>query len=488
VVSSPDSQRSSRKRNDLSLGPIVGGLAHDRAHLWGRADGPGVLYAWLGQKPDLSDAQLAATSLPLTAETGFAGVAPVVNLAPDSHYQYALTLNDSPPDPAQGEYPAFTTFPSPGERAPFAFAFGSCFRPTGENGGQIFRALEARRQADNLRFVLLIGDQIYADADAYNGIGKIACTLQEYRDVYTSAWSRPPLRQLLANLPAFMTLDDHEVDNDWHWLDSSRRWAAIPWREQLWRWLRNLPPQERRLPRKRVQDALQAYWEHQGMHAPGFELPLQINLAGQYALSAEDPGSLAYTFTYGAAAFFVLDTRTMRVKNRRERSMLGEGQWRALEAWLLAVKEAYPVKFLVTSSAVLFQMWLDIFPDRWWGFPEERERLLRLLVTNAIEGVYLLAGDLHSAHAVSAGLSGPQGRTLPLWEFCSTPFEAKPNWLARYTYLPLRSRWVKRTRRYFTLDQWNFGVVRVHFPEKRRPRVHFEVYGEKGELLGEAGD
>ncbi|HLE52206.1 MAG TPA: hypothetical protein VI755_09090, partial [Anaerolineales bacterium] len=116
--------------SDLSLGPIVGGLAHDRAHLWGRANGSGVLHAWLGQKPDLSDAQIAATSLPLSAETGFAGVAPVMNLAPNTHYHFALTLNDSPPNPAQGEYPAFTTFPSPGERAPFAFAFGSCFRPT----------------------------------------------------------------------------------------------------------------------------------------------------------------------------------------------------------------------------------------------------------------------------------------------------------------------------------------------------------------------
>ena len=27
--------------SELLLGPVIGGLAHDHAHLWGRADGPG---------------------------------------------------------------------------------------------------------------------------------------------------------------------------------------------------------------------------------------------------------------------------------------------------------------------------------------------------------------------------------------------------------------------------------------------------------------
>lgn len=58
---------------ELLLGPIVGGLSPSRAHLWGRATGPATLHAWLGHRPDLSDAQPAGTSA-LTAETGFAGV------------------------------------------------------------------------------------------------------------------------------------------------------------------------------------------------------------------------------------------------------------------------------------------------------------------------------------------------------------------------------------------------------------------------------
>ncbi len=482
--------------NDLLLGPIIGGLSHNRVHLWGRATtasalssaNPPVLHAWLGGQPDLSDAQLAATSLPLTDATGYAGVAPITNLKPNTKYYYALTLSSTHPDPSKEGYPAFTSSPPPGEHASFAFAFGSCFRPENQDGGQIFYALDQHRETENLRFILMIGDNIYADAFEHNGIGKIACTLEEYREVYQYTWSRPPYQKLLKNLPAFMTLDDHEVDDDWRWTNRNRQQAYIPWWDKFQRWLKRRPPQERDIPLKRVQDALQAYWEHQGMHAPSFRLPPQLTPAGQYDLAPEDQGSLAYTFTFGAAAFFVLDTRSMRVRNRRERTMLGEGQWKALEAWLRAVKDLYPVKFLVTSCSMLYPMWLDIPGDRWAGFPKERDRLLHFLANEGIEGVYLLTGDLHTAHAVRTDLYGPQGRALPLWEFCSSPFEQQPNKFPQKTYLPLRGGSVKNTERYFSIAKKNYGIVRVDYPDAGTPRVRFELYGKSGELLDQVQD
>ena len=58
----------------LLLAVCVGGLAATHANLWGRSTGPGRLYAWLGHRPDLSDARLAGQSLPLRPEDGFAGV------------------------------------------------------------------------------------------------------------------------------------------------------------------------------------------------------------------------------------------------------------------------------------------------------------------------------------------------------------------------------------------------------------------------------
>jgi len=473
---------------DLLLGPIIGGLSPTGAYLWGRTTGETILHAWLGKLPNLSDAQLVGKSLPLTPATGYAGVAPLQNLTPNTHYHYELTLQDTPPDPDQGPFPDFTTFPVEQQPTGFSFAFGSCFRPLSENGGAIFRTLETRRQEDDLRFILLLGDQIYADAFDYNGIGKIACTLPEYRDVYTYTWSRPLFRELLANLPAFMILDDHEVDDDWVWVDSQRRTARIPFWDRIIRRLQGRPQSERRLPLHRVQDALQAYWEHQAMHAPHLQLPPQLDWREQYTLAPDDSGSLAYSFTFGTAAFFVMDTRSMRVKNHRQKTILGAGQWQALENWLLAIKDQYPVKFLVTSSALLFRLWIDVARDRWSGFPAERTRLLNFLANHSIEGVYILAGDLHTAHAVHADLGSTDEKTIRVWEFCSSPFEQEPNQFSRHTYWPLCSHPVKAQGRSFVVAQNNFGIVRVNYSPTGRPVVRFEVYGENGDLLATAGD
>lgn len=472
----------------LILGPIIGGITPVGANLWGRANEPGRLRAWLGQQADLSDAWLAGESLPLAAETGFAGVAPVSGLSPSTRYYYALSLSIRPPNPALAPFPDFTTFPEVGQRVSFAFAFGSCFRPESTQGGQIFHTLADRREMDKLRFILLIGDQIYADEYLYNGIGKVATSLDDYRQVYAYTFAQPPFRDLLATLPALMTLDDHEVDDDWTWTNSQRTLAQIPVWDQIIRRLKGRPRIEWQITRQRVQDALQAYWEHQGMHAPPFVLPPSLDANEQYTLTTDDPGSLAYTFTFGAAAFFVLDTRTMRVKSRTERSMLGEGQWQVLEKWLLAVKGTYPVKFLVSSSTLLFPMWLDFPRDRWPGFPRERDRLLHFLAEHCIEGVYVLAGDLHSAHAIRADLDARQDRSLPLWEFCSSPFEQAPNRFSSFTYWPFTSKPVNRQKLFFCLRQHNFGIVRVDFSTPVFPQVRFEVYGDTGELLGEVSN
>ena len=48
----------------LILGPMIGGLNDTQAYIWGRADGPGILHAWVGRNPDLSDlSQPTAESL-----------------------------------------------------------------------------------------------------------------------------------------------------------------------------------------------------------------------------------------------------------------------------------------------------------------------------------------------------------------------------------------------------------------------------------------
>ncbi len=466
---------------ELVLGPLVGGVAAHEANLWARSDAQTMIYAWLGHQPDLSDAQYAGAAL-LTADTGFAGVVPLRELRPNTRYYYALTLEEHPPDPAQGPYPTFTTAPADGDRQPLAFAFGSCILLRRPEDAAIFTALEARRQQDGLRFWLLLGDQIYADAWFANGLGRVPLTTDEYRRVYQHVWSEPRLRHVLANLPAYMTWDDHEVDDDWHWTSPDRLEADIPWWDKLVRWVHGRTPPERTLSRKRVRAAVQAFWEHQMLHAPPLLRPPEGADINRPQIMIEDEGHFAYTFTYGSAAFFVLDTRFHRVRAPQQNRLLNNAQWHALEAWLLEVRDRYPFKFIVSSISVLSDLWVDISRDRWNGFSDERRRLLHLIAAHRVPGLFFLTGDLHSGHAIRAELTTDQD-PLTVWEFGASPFAQTPNTLSRWTFRKTLSDGpVLRLERAFVVDQPHFGVIYLN-PDEEGLSLTFAVYNAQNERL-----
>ena len=467
--------------SQIYLGPIVGGLSHESANLWARATGPCNIYAWLGKKEDLSDAKFAGESNPPVKEDAFIGIVPLKKLKADTRYYYALTLNKKKPPKSGSPYPSFKTFPKPGTKQDFNFAFGSCFLPMEETGGEIFNAIDAQRHDENLRFIMLLGDQIYADGNKHNGINKLAITTAEYRDVYAYSWSRPPLQNMLKNLPAFMILDDHEVDNDWHWDSVDKRWADIPLYEKLLRRLRKRPKDELYLTIHHVRDALEAYWEHQGVHGPKPIDPLYLDPSGRFAVHQSD-GSLAYKFNFGAASFFVTDVRTSRIKARNYSQIMTAQQWQALETWMVEDRDKYPVKFLVSSSSVMFDMFGDFTRDRWGGFKPERDRLLNFIADNKLENFYILTGDLHSGHAIEATLSTPEKNPLILWEFCATPFEQSHNKLD-WTNIKTQSRAVKAYKRHFSVTENNYGVVGVEFPANGKSVVTYSIRDAKGNEL-----
>jgi len=460
----------------IILGPIIGGLSHDRVNLWCRASGAGTLYAWLARKKDFGDAKLTGQSK-LLAASGFAGMVQIKKLKPETTYYFAISLSKTKPK----SFSSFKTFPKPSEIKNFRFAFGSCFRPDHDPAiaGESFEKLGTEK---DISFMLMIGDQIYADDYNYNGLNRVASTLDEYRFVYQKTWSNARLQNLLSKTPVFMTLDDHEVDDDWRWQNEKRDMANFSSFTKLMRFLTGRPRVERELAVTRVRNALQAYSEHQGMHAPQMVLPLKVNKEKQFIFHEEDPGSLAYTFYYGAAAFFVMDTRTMRIRNKNMHIVLGEQQWHALEEWLLDTKDEYPVKFIVSSSAFLYDMWFDVTKDRWNGYTEERNRLLHFLAEHGIENVYLITGDSHEAHATSAELYGPNGKAIPIWEYCSTPFEQDPNKLAKYFGCLPNNAPIKNGKFHFSVGYINYGVVDVKFDKKGKPTVKYTVNykSEKG--------
>jgi phosphodiesterase/alkaline phosphatase D-like protein len=458
----------------ILLGPIVGGLSQSSANIWARADAPSTLHVWLAKDPELKDAKRIG-EVELTEQDGHAGVLPLTGLQPETQYFYAVSLQMG--RPATADFHSFTTFPEESTRRSFSFTFGSCFLPLAVDVDQTFDEIYRHIESDHLRFGLFIGDQVYADRPRKNGLGKIAVTLEDYRSIYAYAWSRPSFRRLLPALPLFMILDDHEVDDDWRWDSIERNSSSIPPYSSFIRQLKGIPSEQRKLPLDRIRAALRAYYEHQVMHAPEMLLPLQTDNKGEFTFHQGDEGSFAYTFNYGGTAFFVLDTRTLRVKKGKN-ILLGEAQWKKLEAWFLEVKDRYPVKFLVSSGTVLHPFLMDIVRDRWSGFPADRKRLFKFLAENEIEGVRILTGDIHSAHAVSAEIKCPNGRRIPIWEFCSTPFEQKSKW-ASATYFPiLFSKWIRGQKKLFRQTGNNFGIVHVDF-DNPTPRVSFTLHYNK---------
>ncbi len=460
-----------------TVGPIVGHVTAHSARLWVRGADEGPVYAWVGQHPDLRTARLVAQGRRLP-QAGFSAVLEVTDLQPATRYFYALTPSPERP-PAGGIYPSFRTAPAADSRAPVTFVYGSCYVPGNPYGDQaVERLLHLLDGPEAPEFGLLIGDQIYSDEGGANGLGRIARTIDDYREVYRLVWAETAWRTALANLSWRMMWDDHEVDNDWYWTSPDRVEAQTSW---YTRWLRRLTGQPRetweRISRRRLHAAVQTFWEHQMMHGPPLRHPPEGVEEHRPLLLTSDRGYFAYTFTHGPAAFYVLDLHSHRYIGPYGRALMNAEQWADLEHWLLEVRDRYPFKFLVSTVSVFFQQRLPMGGGRWDEFPDERRRLIHLLAAHQVDGVFILTGDLHVAHIVEVTLEGVQ-RPLPLWEFSVSPWGQQlfrwGRWLGKPAHFPgvRAARW---------LGTWavpNFGWVRLGL--EPRPWLEFRLETPNG--------
>ena len=141
------------------------------------------------------------------------------------------------------------------------------------------------------RFMMHCGDQIYADIPP-----PLIVSVDHYRRKYLDAWKDcAPARAVLTELPHYMILDDHEIDNDFDRSASATNSILL-------------------------NAAMKAYWEFQHQHNP------------------DTPGSprrYYYTFRCGCARFFVMDTRF----ERENKKMIGLKQMSDLKQWLTADRE-----------------------------------------------------------------------------------------------------------------------------------------------------
>jgi alkaline phosphatase D len=263
------------------------------------------------------------------------------------------------------------------------FAFASCQR--WEHG--YFTAYR-HLATEDVDLVLHLGDYIYEygpQADPVRPVvGAETTTLDDYRQRYALYRTDPDLQGAHAAFPFVVTLDDHEVDNDYadlHAEDGAPREAFV----------------------RRRAAAYQAYYEHMPLRAErrprGPDMSLYRGLPYSRLLD-----------------FAVLDTRQYRTPqpcgNRLGplcdgarapgATILGERQRR----WLFDRLDDSPARWHVLAQQVMVAP-LDVAPgpaeefsmDKWMAYQPDQQALLGFLATRKPSNPVVLTGDIHASFA-----------------------------------------------------------------------------------------
>jgi cholesterol oxidase len=221
--------------------------------------------------------------------------------------------------------------------------------------------------------LVMLGDQIYADSTA--NMFKTRENDEVLAGMYRDAWGSPHAQALLASVPSYTVVDDHEYGDNWSGaVDASQDAVFVNGFEAAlayqWRWHEGATSKYRSAP---VID---------GPHVTGFW----------------------NAFKVGGVPFFGADTRSERQlrspENYRTQPMVSHPQLAAIKAWLLEFKDQ--PKVLCSGSVMGFverDLWEApgkcITGDSWDGYPATWRELVRFIVAQQIQNLVFLSGDYH---------------------------------------------------------------------------------------------
>lgn len=322
-------------------------------------------------------------------------------LSPAHRYSYRVERTADGTPLGSG---VFQTFPSNAAGTPerFSLAFWSCHQPFNTPDGDLSeRAMRMLRLAPSVleqhdaKFVLMCGDQIYADnpgtyslfdphytnTKVHPGQGSIlewpaSDVRRAYQQHYRTYYAMPELRRIYANYPCLPILDDHELVDDWGSdpAHMTPKWANLR------------------------EGAMAAYYDYQGS---------RIVYPGDTR-----PPSFYYAFDYGSVGLFVLDIRSQR--DITQGRLYGQEQLDQLKTFLAShTQSSHDVVLIVASVPVMhLPDWLTNvgaaivggridFPDHWSYTKNvgDRDRFLKVLhdhqVANPRQRMAILSGDVH---------------------------------------------------------------------------------------------
>ena len=284
------------------------------------------------------------------------------------------------------------------------FVFGSCHYPghpfQKERSVQAFRSVEAVLKDRRPNFLLMVGDQIYADA-----LGDAAYQLdnaERYRERYTESWAGEWKKKVMAQIPTYMILDDHEIEDNW-----DNRRLGIPGKEAVFK------------------SAIESYVTYQWCHGPR-SFPAFRDLQ-PIAYPA-----LYYEFSVNGFAVFVMDVRSERspdTSDANQSELIGNEQLAALRKWLRRNQGPRP-KFIVSSVVFTPNAHMngshDKDDDGWAAYPRTRAGVLNAIMNDGspIQNVFLLCGDAHCSSLAKMVITSPGKSIASAYCVTSSPFFA----------------------------------------------------------------
>jgi alkaline phosphatase D len=310
---------------------------------------------------------------------------------------------------------------APGERPLRRIAFGSCARQTEPQ--PIWDRIVGTRP----ELFLFIGDNIYADTE----------DMAVMRAKYQQLGALPGYRRLLRTCPVLATWDDHDYGVN----DAGAEYPKRVESQQVFLEFFKEPADSPRRKRPGVYDA-------RVFGPPGKRVQV-ILLDTRYfrsRLKRQD----------GSSSPYVANTDP-------EATMLGDAQWRWLEAQLRAPAE---VRIIASSIQVVPE---DHGSEKWMNLPRERERLFRLIKETGAGGVLFISGDRHLAEL--SMMDGGVG--YPLYDLTSSGLNAGSKSWRRYE--------VNR-HRVGTMN-WgdNFGMIEIDW-EREDPQIRLQVRDVDGDI------
>ncbi|MBA3512306.1 DUF3597 family protein [Sphingomonas sp.] len=331
-----EEQSTTAPAQEILLGPFLGYVTSSTIRIWLHLEG-GPPELWVTAHPGNPFAEpVAREPIKFDADRMFTGWTDLGALTPDTKYFYRFWTNPAASVPfaitglTDDDLHFWTLSEDPD--AQIDFVVMSCHNPTvagkdGFDGHAIWADIPqiiSRHSNRNVRFALLVGDQVYAD-EWQNRILREPAEegrLKLYLEAYRLYWSNIYYRRVMCRLPAVMIWDDHDITDGWGSEEKSFEGDSPTFKP-----------------------------EWQGLFEAAFKTFCIMQASRNPPPLAENPrDGLDFAFRAGRWGFLFLDLRTNR--NWRRSQLITEEQSGRIRAWVEANREAMSTLFVI--SPVVF--------------------------------------------------------------------------------------------------------------------------------------